>query len=349
MATTFHQFPLLPRELRDEIWYSAIRSHHQGVQIFQIHKSPSDEDNGHLSTSLIDHLYDICVRRLGLPFMASDQSSSLPMAGEHIRPWYFGAPLESKCYKGLDGSPDKNMSTYMIDSGLWTACKESRRVIRKHFANPSNNPWGRPERGRVSHCSGSNPFYFSIWPGSDLFILQTDNFFDTNCSRMEAFPGTPNSCPYPVESCCEIGIEYDSELTDSTQEHDLSRGSRDVSLTVGFLLKFLPKRRLWLVDTNLKRKAGAFSSHDSDTKQFYASDKKFVQVPLDKGADNLREWEYIHPVEGGNYWASSIYFASLANEEARNFWAPPGFTTINHGHRLEDQIGLLGWEDLKNS
>ncbi|KAK2690696.1 hypothetical protein QWA68_010584 [Fusarium oxysporum] len=34
MATTFHLFPLLPRELRDEIWAFALRPHHRESKSF---------------------------------------------------------------------------------------------------------------------------------------------------------------------------------------------------------------------------------------------------------------------------------------------------------------------------
>ncbi|KAF4495332.1 hypothetical protein FAGAP_8537 [Fusarium agapanthi] len=256
------------------------------------------------------------------------------MSGGYNRPCYFGAPLGSKHYKSLDGSSDKNVSTYMIDFGLWTAYKESRRVIRKHFDDPSNNLWGLTERGR---------------PGSDLFILDFESFFDTNWSPIEAFPGTPESSPCPLECCREIGIQYNSEVTDNNLLQAPSGSWVDMTLTANLLLFFSLERRLWLVDTNLKQKKGAVSSHDSDTMQFYASNRKFVQVPLDKGEDNLTEWEYINPVAGGNFWRSSIHYARRANEVARSFRALPGSTAINNEHRLEDRIGLLGWEELENS
>lgn len=339
MATTFHKFPLLPRELRDEVWCLAIRSRHRGVQIFQLHKTTSPKLDGSGSTPLKDHLLKIC-KGIVKPFVLADGSIEF-MSGEHNRPWCFGAPLESKNYDGRDGSPHKNISTYMIDFGLWTACKESRRVIRKHFANPSNNPWGLPERGRVTYCSGSNPFYLSVWPGSDLFILQFENFSDTNWSRIEAFAGTPKSSPCPVEPCRDIGIEYDS-----IWKHSAFGPWYDEIFAADFLFSFSLKRRLWLVDTNLKRKKGAALSHDSDTIQFYASDRKFIPVPLNKKEDNLIEWEYINPVEGGHFRASSLYYTWLLNDLAKYLWAP---ATLNHGHRLEDRIGLLGWDDLESS
>ncbi|KAF4947843.1 hypothetical protein FGADI_10122 [Fusarium gaditjirri] len=145
MATAFYLFPSLPQELKDEIWVFALRSHRRGVQIFRVHNSVSEADNEPQGASrLLDKVNNS---------------------------WNFGAPPESKYYKNLDGSPNKNVSAYMIDSGLWTACKESRRVIRKHFADPSNNPRGSSGRALVSYCPGSNPFYLSIWPDSDLIIL----------------------------------------------------------------------------------------------------------------------------------------------------------------------------------
>ncbi|RBA21885.1 hypothetical protein FPRO05_00232 [Fusarium proliferatum] len=335
MATTFYQFSLLPRELRDQIWHFAMRPHHRGVQIFQIHNPPSHDENRPMSSSFMDYLYSVYEK-----FTASYWASL--MARKDARPWSLGAPLCSKYHKGLDGTLDKNISTYMIDSGLWTACKESRRVIRKHFANPSNSPYGLPEPGRVSHCSGSNPFYFSIWPGSDLLILQIGNFAANKRNtqaRISEFLWTPSSPPWLIGSCQEIGIEYDLAWTDASLANDTSIVSPNVILTAILLLLRLPKRRLWLVDTNLKRKAGAPSSYGRDTMQFYASGRKFVQVSLHDMVDNLNEWEYINPVAGGNYEASSIHSAWLANGAARRF----------PGRHHEDQIGLLGWEDLENS
>ncbi|KAF5643550.1 uncharacterized protein FTJAE_3350 [Fusarium tjaetaba] len=342
MATTFHKFPLLPRELREEIWYFAVRSHHRGVQIFQAYKSPSYE--GHRATSLRNHILRIYRTSMKASFLANGLLTPARTSIEYNRPWYFGAPLRPKGYVGLEGSLDNIVSTYMIDCGLWTACKESRRVIRKHFANPSNNPWGLPERGSVSYCSGSNPFCLSVWPGSDLFILDFDNFFGTNWGPIEVFPGTPESSPCPVESCKEVGIVYDS-----IRDNDNPRAWQNVTLAMDFLRLLSLKRHLWLVDTNLKRKRGAASSRDSDTTEFYASDRKFIPVPLEKGEDNMNEWEYLNPVAGGNFRASSIYYAHLANQVAGRLWTSPGYTAVNHGRSPEDWIGLLGWEDLENS
>ncbi|KAH7195972.1 hypothetical protein DER44DRAFT_675173 [Fusarium oxysporum] len=322
MATAFHLFPFLPRELRDEIWAFAIRPHRRGVQIFRVHNSAAEADIGPQRASRV--------------------------LDEVNNSWHFGAPLESRYYKSLDGSPNKNVSAYMIDSGLWTACKESRRVIRKHFAEHSNNPWGPSGRALVSYCSGSNPFYISIWPDSDLITLQPDNFFPTSWSRIKTLACTSSPSVYPLEFCRDIGIDYDPAWADTNWVYDFSPGVDDMTSYVAVLFRSFPRRRLWLVDTNLKRKPGASSSHDSQTVQFYANDRKLVQVSLDKGEGNLREWEYIHPVAGGDYRDSSIYFAISANELGRFYDACPWFIN-DHRHLLGDRIGLLGWEDLKKS
>lgn len=78
------------------------------VQIFRVHNSAPEANN--------------------------EPRRALRVLDEVNNSWHFGAPLESKYYKSLDESPNKNVSAYMIVSGLWIACKESRRVIRKHFA-----------------------------------------------------------------------------------------------------------------------------------------------------------------------------------------------------------------------
>ncbi|KAH7240369.1 uncharacterized protein BKA55DRAFT_542955 [Fusarium redolens] len=323
MATTFHLFPFLPQELRDEIWAFALRSHHRGVQIFRVHKST------------------VVVR-------PGDRNIA-PMLDERNNSWHFAAPLESKYYKSLDESPNKNVSTYMIDSGLWTACKESRRVIRKRFAKHSNNPWGPPRRAIVSYCSGSSPFCLSIWPGSDLIILQPDDFFPTSWSRIVGLAYTPGPYVYPLDSCREIGIEYDPEWGDGLPAYGSSWGSRNMTLAIAHLFSSSPRHRLWLVDTNLKRKADASSVQGGKTMQFYANDRKLVQVSLDKGAHNLREWEYMHPVGNGAYQKSSICFAISANVTARFFEEMNRVMSMNYGYRLEGRVGLLGWEDLKKS
>lgn len=149
--------------------------------------------------------------------------------------------------------------------GYWTACKESWRVIRKHFAGHWNSPWGPSGHALVSYCSGSHPLCISIWPDSYLIILQPDNFFPTSWSRIKTLASTSGPSVYPLELCRDIGIDYDPVWADINWVYGVSPGIHDMTYYVAVLFRSFPRRRLWLVDTNLKRKPGASSSHDSET------------------------------------------------------------------------------------
>jgi hypothetical protein len=82
-----------------------------------------------------------------------------------------------------------NPSAYLIDSGLWTACKESLLVIEKEFQSPARRRevWSpeevelfRKQRGRFTLpetatygvSDNSRRRYLTVFPDQDLFILQ---------------------------------------------------------------------------------------------------------------------------------------------------------------------------------
>jgi hypothetical protein len=82
-----------------------------------------------------------------------------------------------------------NPLAYLIDSGLWTACKESLLVIEKEFQSPAQRRevWSpeevesfRKQRGRFTLpetatygvSDNSRRGYLTVFPDQDLFILQ---------------------------------------------------------------------------------------------------------------------------------------------------------------------------------
>lgn len=106
MATSFHQFGDLPWELRDQIWNLAVRPACPGIQIFKLYNR---EDTGALEKMRI---------------MVLDED-------------YADAHHDHQLI--IPGSDESNISTYLIDGGLWTACKESRRVMERRFT-PNRKP-----------------------------------------------------------------------------------------------------------------------------------------------------------------------------------------------------------------
>ncbi|KAK1989826.1 hypothetical protein LX36DRAFT_664853, partial [Colletotrichum falcatum] len=108
-ALEFYPFPLLPGELRDHIWDHSVRPHgFRGVQYFSIfHEEKIPNDYAcNLAPRILKHQYH-----------------------------FIGAPLP----ENVESRPswNRNRSTYAIDGGLWTACKESRAAMHRRY---------RPER-----------------------------------------------------------------------------------------------------------------------------------------------------------------------------------------------------------
>lgn len=104
-SATFHLFPLLPPELRLQIWNLAIRDYNRrGVQFFGIDSFTA----GRFRMSLVlrptqcGKICDDC----------TDDDGDFPFSGT----FFHG-----------------NKSSHFIDGGLWDACYESRQVMIQRF------------------------------------------------------------------------------------------------------------------------------------------------------------------------------------------------------------------------
>ncbi|KAE9566479.1 hypothetical protein CGCF415_v005965 [Colletotrichum fructicola] len=112
MATqTFHQFPMLPGEMRDQIWDLAVRQPgYRGVHIFTYidennyrdHRPTSNTFPRHLAKKMGDDR-----RFVGAPTPANDTAPHSWTAG--------------------------NPSTYVVDGGVLTACKESYMAMCRRY------------------------------------------------------------------------------------------------------------------------------------------------------------------------------------------------------------------------
>ncbi|KLO90908.1 uncharacterized protein LW93_208 [Fusarium fujikuroi] len=102
---SFRRFADLPEEIRDMIWSDASQRDLAGVQIFEL-RTPKPKEDG--------------------------ETSDITASGTRPPRQQLYAPLRGKCFPALDGGPGtSNVSRYMADIGLWTACKESREVMEK--------------------------------------------------------------------------------------------------------------------------------------------------------------------------------------------------------------------------
>ncbi|KAL3301742.1 Methyltransferase domain-containing protein [Colletotrichum asianum] len=138
---SFSSFSLLPGEIRDQIWdFSTRPIGVRGVQYFSVLESC---DN---TSPILEVFKRHIVKRT-----RKDQNQVLaaPLVGK-----------ETSCPSWYEG----NRSTYAIDSGLWTACKESRAAMYRHY---------RPEewvdlrkKQRKYYDKHQTYFHYSLHSGS---------------------------------------------------------------------------------------------------------------------------------------------------------------------------------------
>ncbi|KAF6795434.1 hypothetical protein CSOJ01_13405 [Colletotrichum sojae] len=142
-ATTFHSFPDLPGELRNQIWDDAANARPAnagGVHRFSIFYT------GNIPSQLKNHT--AATRE-----NAFDTALGPPSAADAANPDPWNDP----------------QSTYSIDAGLWTACRESRAaMLRRHGNEPSSMTL------RVGN-SGGEGRYITIDTERDLVLLDIQN------------------------------------------------------------------------------------------------------------------------------------------------------------------------------
>ncbi|KAK3187539.1 hypothetical protein K4F52_003597 [Lecanicillium sp. MT-2017a] len=180
----FPLFDYLPYELRREIWLFALRDYRAaGVQYFKI----SDQEN-HPANIIFNQKYLQWIPSLAAPGCGPACLSTGECPGHYATssdPWRH-----------------KNDSSYLIDSGLWTACKESRELMLKEVSDykfprsldeylETYKIGNTPRRGATLRFLGPEvaaagtslrrreSCYMTIFPDKDLFVFQrckTQNF-----------------------------------------------------------------------------------------------------------------------------------------------------------------------------
>ncbi|KAK3291174.1 uncharacterized protein B0H64DRAFT_409989 [Chaetomium fimeti] len=314
MAAEFHFFPRLPWELREKIWKLVIRPAEPGVHVFRLCSQ------GHSSRKSEHRAF-------------TDQDDRRPCL------WWLAAP---QCLpKGVDFSPASreaapiswtlnNPSTYLIDSGLWTACKESMLIIEREFQAPARlqHEWSpsevksfRAKRGRFTLpetttykiFDHSSLRYFTIFPLQDLLILKPPevSYFDMGITD-DIFPSLVSHDNYKkigryVHSR-NAALEYDpawDKIRHNGVEHRTPNIVRDIVESTSMSYTF----SIWFIDYRIKRnprhdqeatEEQADKSGDGPATVFYANDRRFVEVKkgqLGRTKGHRRMWDAGYEVE----------------------------------------------------
>ncbi|KAF4953181.1 hypothetical protein FGADI_6156 [Fusarium gaditjirri] len=244
-------------------------------------------------------------------------------------------PLWNKYIDGVDLGSGINISTYLIDAGLWSACQESRLVIQEHC---QRSPWPQLCSWSGYYIAGGAPLYITLSCHNDLVILQLDSlefekWNDGTLGHLEAFSN--------------VGIEYSPEWGMSLCEEDNGGEKADAFDKIwrfGETLDVLT--RVWVIDHNLRRKVDAPPCDEKRDRAlwtmgdayFYGTDRKFTSTGLEKGGERLAHWEYINPVAGGDYRKSSLHFADRLHELYQE--------RLVRKRGYAPKLGLLGWDRL---
>lgn len=196
MPTEFSLFSALPTELREEIWNLAIRPKRSGVHIFRVYSIYMDHET---SPEEVIH------------FSANEASFY-----RHERcELSLAVPLPHKSLDGANKDGARITSSYMIDTGLWTACHESRLMMQKHFLQ---DPWLSPSWTGY-YISGGAPAYITIRYNDDLVILQLDSL------ELEKWD---DETVGRLQNIHDIDIEYRAEWSIDFYEEDEGGDEADV-------------------------------------------------------------------------------------------------------------------------
>lgn len=304
MAIEFHLFSFLPWELRDQIWKLAIRPDLPGAHVFRVRNpNASKQDDPDHRTSDDDDANCGAKSLLAAP-------QCLPQGVDFTPAAQAAAPISWTL---------NNPSTYLIDSGLWTACKESLLVLEKEFQVRARrqNAWGaeelemfHKERGRftlpetatLAACSrGSERRYVTIFPNQDLVVLQSVDVGAPHDWRFvwdlvwESFPSKV-FCPEQ-----DAWKDSDRRLPERHMalEYNPAWDTAAFRLILDIVMATAEAgcpSTLWFIDYRIKRnpRHQATELEDKYQKVFYASDRRYIEVDTDElggWADHDRKWD----------------------------------------------------------
>lgn len=172
----FKLFSKLPAELRVTIWDAAIRDNSPAAHFFTTYHNGFDPNFTVDPESRVPDTPDTPGRYRHIWEFGPSRTYRFGLAAPHNCP-------DSEYYSWVDGNP----SAYMTDSGIWTACWESRERMIHYFHHPNraSSPVAGPldRRGRLvsDDAPVTLPFrrddngerqQLTVRPSEDLICLQ---------------------------------------------------------------------------------------------------------------------------------------------------------------------------------
>ncbi|KAF5716590.1 hypothetical protein FGLOB1_2512 [Fusarium globosum] len=274
MLSSFHYFGSLPPELQAHIWKLSVRPTKPGVQVFSLSKSSIPDLSNRGGTA---------VAYLSAPKWAFGPTSNCPRSLRDISASW----------------TRNNPSTYLFDSGLWSACLNSRKIMRDNLheaeflvvrtrANHLGDTWLD-----TSGAYASRHRTIVVSPREDLFILQLDH--------PDAFlwylrnPVIPSETPGGSPQLRNVGWQYNPAWATSVRESPWVLSLTYLCCYIVYGVKLGGLETIWLINYRLKRKYWVQSEeelNEPDSRIFEADGFRFTEVaasddgPWDEVADD---------------------------------------------------------------
>ncbi|KAI6086275.1 hypothetical protein F4821DRAFT_131710 [Hypoxylon rubiginosum] len=295
---TFTKFGILPKEIRDAIWDFATRDEQLGVHFFSVSR---DADRCYYDNIDKEHLinptYQYTIYSLRYQRVWGYRVSSLR---------YFSSTIAGSSH---------DPSMYLTDSGLWTACTESRDAMERRYRNtkiplpyyPSEpfqpgiaigNPTSRTGITGSFTSFGSKyegeRQYFTVLTG-DLVCFRLRDLAD-----LHAFDSNFRFLAFGKGAYIEnIALEFDptwespvhNDFKDLYEDEGFRDSPRsDAEKRVHALINAMDNmRNLWFIDYRIRRSRDPSRRRGirDDRAVFYGNGCRFVEVrPKDS------EWEF---------------------------------------------------------
>ncbi|RYP55714.1 hypothetical protein DL771_012455 [Monosporascus sp. 5C6A] len=269
--STFTCFAKLPKELRDMIWIAAIRPAQPGVHFFTIFNLWVDRDRWAIGDDAA---------------VADPECSDISAVA---------APCCNRSEPTARSWTASNPSTYLIDGGLLTACKESREAMNKHVRAVEGGHRSDLDKNydqskdpdaatTASFLLDGERWFFRVKPELDLFIVQPYDF--NSLDDWDTF----GHHAYIFGRCHagHIALEYDpkwaSDLSSERGDFPSAEGALGcVSRATTDQASWVD--HLWLIDYRIRRRPEE-SLPVEKRHIFYGVGCRYVEVqPYDPGWD----------------------------------------------------------------
>lgn len=283
----------------------ALRPARPGVHVFSIYNSDEDKHDNDPADDLV---------------LSTLPHSSLRLSAPNWGPRVIGTHLDNR--KEYASWTCNNPSTYLIDTGLWTACKESRFIIEREFRS---RKW---ELAWRHHCDGQNPsqfygyshlvpamacfkhkdspnhHYLTVFPKEDLFYLQPHDIetLDWDGMQNRYFLGEslgfnhPGNFTLGFYDLTNIALEFDPSWAigvENARPHSGGDQILDLLAQISFDGgTYGGMCMLWLIDYGLKRKPNVPMNEALKGKSvFYQGNRRFVEVDTCGSYPESDEWD----------------------------------------------------------